>query len=146
MTRSRKNKIPVLILVTYLVLFYGGLQNFVLCVGEDGHVGLKSVLLGTCRETVPLAKRPPTAPMKSFISVNADCGPCVDIPLSLHSVGVAPLRAAGNGIPSQHAEVACICPTSTIDLSWADHLTPLPVSIGPPNPDLPAIATVVLLI
>jgi hypothetical protein len=148
MIRRLKNNMTVLCLGTYVLFFCGGPQGPVLCIGSDGHMGLKAIMLGTCSETSPGTKRAAKVSEDLFQSIDRTCGPCVDFPLFTHNKGIPTTRTVGNGVQGQeqHPVIAHVLLTSITGPSRASLATGLPFSIGLPQPDLPAIGTIVLLI
>ncbi|MFA5864811.1 MAG: hypothetical protein WC975_09000 [Phycisphaerae bacterium] len=146
MAQYLKNKMTVLSIGAYVLFFCGGSQGPVLCVGMDGHVGLKAVLLGTCSKTSSATKRTENVSEDAFQPVDSTCGPCVDIPLFAHNSGIPTTRSVGNGAQEQYPAVAHVWLTSIVGPSWTAHSTPFPFAIGPSQPGFPAIQTIVLLI
>jgi len=132
----------------YLLVSLGGLKGAALCLGTDGHVGMKSFPKGQCIPTTPtnLYPKSPLCTTDTLL-VQDECGPCTDIPLAVHDSPQVPWRLddksltkakAGNPIPALQVIRTC-------------EFTPTKNSISPSLPlsgnfDLDSLRCVVLLI
>ncbi len=74
----------LVILLAYLLVQAGGGAAMVLCIGADGHLGLKTESGGPCDELIDTASRRAAEPStREALALNIDnCGPCTDLPFS----------------------------------------------------------------
>lgn len=137
----------LLALLGYVPIAMPGGGETALCVGEDGHFGLKLTQTGSCREfsgAFP-SIRGQSCSGNAFASTRNHCGPCVDIPVSFHV----------SDKPSVPSKITCpkelsrdtvnsngtVSPVSTVAVG---HILPIPPHRV--SPTLDSIRSVVLLI
>ena len=88
LTRTVYNRcfsVPICIL-----LMIGSMQGMFLCIGDDGHVAVKTIgrdCYGNL--AISISREASKASLKEAFSSNKDnyCGPCIDIPISIGFVG-----------------------------------------------------------
>ena len=86
-SRFQKPRFAFALLAAFILACPCVSGGIVLCIGLDGHVATKSKAGGECSS---VRRRIASAPvMEDFLSVsiraNGFCGPCVDLPLTVHS-------------------------------------------------------------
>ena len=79
----------LLALLGHILIATPGGGEAVLCIGEDGHFGLKLTQSGSCREFPGAFPRTRGQPWSgnAFASTRNHCGDCVDVPVSPHTPG-----------------------------------------------------------
>ncbi len=80
----RVTTLPLMAL--YLLMSFGGSGGVVLCLGEDGHVGIELEKNGSCVESSNQATESLDCQIDN--EPHCHCGPCLDIPLGIKTAGV----------------------------------------------------------
>jgi hypothetical protein len=108
----RKTRIMCLSVLLGFLLAASGLQGYVICHGEDGHIAIEAADSICCSTISSCSHRACSADSAETVSASEpDCGACTDIPLSVGFA--APAKEYGHGSPTLTA-------SSTIAFAAAD--------------------------
>lgn len=145
--RKSKATIPLILLLIYSALIPMQLSNYVLCIGEDGHVEFEFAVNGCCAKVHPHDLGHTEATFTEVPIADEDhCGECVDIPIftslnsELYIVSAQEIEATDSPIST----ISRITPKTCISniINQSPHL---PISLLF-NPTLILLRTVILLI
>lgn len=141
--------VACMLALVYLLAGLGGVAERVICVGEDGHVGIKTARDRSCNESsddsfLPNFPSSQSSTEDGFSSDESRCGPCVDIPVpsndSLH-------KSVSSKHASKHVQMGGVILTHNLRAFYESTAGGL-FSARPleTNSTLHSIRTVVLLI
>ena len=118
------------------------LSNYVLCIGEDGHVEFEFSVNGCCAD-VPS----PDLDHSEIPAAHDDhCGECVDLPIFASLNSEFYIVSSQENLPTHDSVLSVsLIPHEKVNSSI---LTPIPFSVTPPliDPTLISLRTVTLLI
>ncbi|RKU11093.1 hypothetical protein C6501_13215 [Candidatus Poribacteria bacterium] len=141
----RKNNaiIPLIWLFIYFAIIPMQLSNYVLCIGEDGHVEFEFAVNGCCADAPSHDLDHPEIPA----APDDHCGECIDLPIFASLNSELYVVSVQEYLLSTHSPVSS---TSSISHEVPDTFIPTttPFSIIPPliDPTLISLRTVTLLI
>lgn len=133
--RNRRSFGIIAGLLTLVLGFPAGAEGFVLCVSADGHVAIEAASTMCCESEVPTNQI--GQPM------DADCGPCVDLPFL-----TAASESASHRLPVPARTEITILRSAyegLFPLSRFEHSQHLPRVPELSNPSLQSLSSVVLL-
>ena len=132
-------------LFIYFAMIPIQLTNYVLCIGDDGHVSFEFAVNGSCTE-IPFYESKHTNISDSFCNdFDEDhCGKCVDLPIFTSLITEPVIAPYDTNHPSQFT-VYTIVSTNTVRISPI--ISPITLSSIPRiDPTLISLQTVTLLI
>ncbi|MDE0638427.1 MAG: hypothetical protein OXI43_21505 [Candidatus Poribacteria bacterium] len=142
----RKNNaiIPLVWLFIYFAIIPMQLSNYVLCIGENGHIEFEFAVNGCCAD-VP--SQDLDFPKTTAAADKNHCGECIDLPIFASLNSELYVVSVQENLLSTHNTVSS---TSSISHEIPDSFIPTttPFSVVPPliDPTLISLRTVTLLI
>ena len=140
--RKKIFTIPLILLLIYSAFIPMHLSNYVLCIGEDGHVKFEAAVNGCCVDA-------PTHDFDHPETTAEDedhCGECIDLPI-FASLNTEPIILSVKNDLLTH-EVISSAALISHETTVSTILTTTPFLVTPPliDPTLIALRTVTLLI
>lgn len=141
-SRKNGNATPIIWVFIYFAIIPMQLSNYVLCIGEDGHVEFEFSVNGCCADVPsPDLDHPETPAARDH-----HCGECVDLPIFASLNSELYLVSSQENLPTHNSVLSVsLIPQEKVNSSIP---TPTPFSVIPPLIDstLISLRTVTLLI